>query len=74
MPGRAAFATFRSGGVRFSYFACELGCDFDLDGFTHAAFYNSPQRRIEMLFDRSEKRVHIEIKDAEKGHGTRFRG
>jgi uncharacterized SAM-dependent methyltransferase len=26
----------------------ELGCDFDLEGFTHAAFYNSPLRRIEM--------------------------
>jgi dimethylhistidine N-methyltransferase len=26
----------------------ELGCDFDLDGFTHAAFYNSPLRRVEM--------------------------
>lgn len=26
----------------------ELGCDFDLDGFAHAAFYNSPHRRIEM--------------------------
>jgi dimethylhistidine N-methyltransferase len=26
----------------------ELGCDFDLAGFTHAAFYNSPLRRVEM--------------------------
>jgi len=26
----------------------ELDMDFDLDGFTHAAFYNSPLRRIEM--------------------------
>ena len=25
---RATFATFLSGGVRFSYFTCELGCDF----------------------------------------------
>ncbi|SDC06077.1 dimethylhistidine N-methyltransferase [Variovorax sp. CF079] len=26
----------------------ELDTDFDLDGFTHAAFYNAPLRRIEM--------------------------
>lgn len=26
----------------------ELETDFDVDGFTHAAFYNSPLRRIEM--------------------------
>ncbi|RZL85693.1 MAG: L-histidine N(alpha)-methyltransferase [Variovorax sp.] len=26
----------------------ELESDFDLDGFTHAAFYNAPLRRIEM--------------------------
>ncbi len=26
----------------------ELGTDFALDGFVHGAFYNSPQRRIEM--------------------------
>lgn len=26
----------------------ELGADFDLDGFAHGAFYNIPQRRIEM--------------------------
>ena len=26
----------------------ELGTDFDLDGFDHAAFYNAPLRRIEM--------------------------
>jgi dimethylhistidine N-methyltransferase len=26
----------------------ELGTDFDLDGFAHAAFYNAPHRRIEM--------------------------
>ncbi len=26
----------------------ELDTDFDLDGFTHAAFYNSPLRRVEM--------------------------
>jgi dimethylhistidine N-methyltransferase len=26
----------------------ELDTDFDLDGFSHAAFYNSPLRRIEM--------------------------
>jgi dimethylhistidine N-methyltransferase len=26
----------------------ELGCDFDLQGFAHAAFYNAPERRIEM--------------------------
>ena len=26
----------------------ELGTDFDVDGFAHAAFYNAPMRRIEM--------------------------
>lgn len=26
----------------------ELGCDFDIDGFAHAAFYNAPLQRIEM--------------------------
>ncbi|KQP02107.1 dimethylhistidine N-methyltransferase [Pseudorhodoferax sp. Leaf265] len=26
----------------------ELGTDFELDGFAHGAFYNSPRRRIEM--------------------------
>ncbi|VTU23105.1 L-histidine N(alpha)-methyltransferase [Variovorax sp. RA8] len=26
----------------------ELGTDFDLEGFSHAAFYNAPLRRIEM--------------------------
>jgi len=26
----------------------ELDTDFDLEGFTHAAFYNSPRRRVEM--------------------------
>jgi dimethylhistidine N-methyltransferase len=26
----------------------ELGTDFDVEGFTHAAFYNAPHRRIEM--------------------------
>jgi len=26
----------------------ELSADFDLDGFSHAAFYNAPMRRIEM--------------------------
>jgi dimethylhistidine N-methyltransferase len=26
----------------------ELGTDFDLDGFAHSAFYNSPRQRIEM--------------------------
>jgi len=26
----------------------ELGTDFDLDGFAHAAFYNAPHQRIEM--------------------------
>lgn len=28
---RATFATFMSGGVRFSYFTCELSCDFSTD-------------------------------------------
>lgn len=26
----------------------ELGADFDVDGFSHAAFYNAPLQRIEM--------------------------
>ena len=36
----------------------ELGTDFDLDGFAHAAFYNAPLRRIEMhLVSRRAQRV-----------------
>ena len=36
----------------------ELDADFDLDGFTHAAFYNAPLRRIEMhLVSRRAQRV-----------------
>ncbi|MGI4777671.1 MAG: L-histidine N(alpha)-methyltransferase [Janthinobacterium lividum] len=38
----------------------ELGTDFDLDGFAHAAFYNAPLRRIEMhLVSRSAQRVSL---------------
>jgi dimethylhistidine N-methyltransferase len=39
----------------------ELGTDFDLDGFAHGAFYNSPQRRIEMhLVSRCAQRVQLD--------------
>lgn len=39
----------------------ELDTDFDLDGFTHAAFYNSPQRRIEMhLVSRRRQAVTLD--------------
>lgn len=39
----------------------ELGTDFDLDGFAHGAFYNSPRRRIEMhLVSRRPQRVHLD--------------
>ena len=43
----------------------ELDTDFDLDGFTHAAFYNAPLRRIEMhLVSRRAQAVML--------HGERF--
>lgn len=39
----------------------ELGTDFDLDGFAHGAFYNSPRRRIEMhLVSRRAQQVHLD--------------
>lgn len=39
----------------------ELGTDFALDGFAHGAFYNSPQRRIEMhLVSRRRQDVHLD--------------
>lgn len=39
----------------------ELGANFDLDGFAHAAFYNSPLRRIEMhLVSKRAQTVTIE--------------
>lgn len=39
----------------------ELGTDFALDGFVHGAFYNSPQRRIEMhLVSRRQQDVHLD--------------
>ncbi len=39
----------------------ELGADFDLDGFSHAAFYNSPLRRVEMhLVSRRAQAVTID--------------
>ncbi len=39
----------------------ELGTDFDLNGFAHGAFYNSPQRRIEMhLVSRRVQRVMLD--------------
>ncbi|MDM0113107.1 L-histidine N(alpha)-methyltransferase [Variovorax sp. J22R133] len=38
----------------------ELGADFDLEGFTHAAFYNSPLQRIEMhLVSRRAQTAHL---------------
>ena len=39
----------------------ELGTDFDLGGFAHGAFYNSPRRRIEMhLVSRRAQRVQLD--------------
>jgi dimethylhistidine N-methyltransferase len=38
----------------------ELGADFDVEGFTHAAFYNAPLRRIEMhLVSRRAQTVQL---------------
>jgi len=38
----------------------ELGADFDLDAFAHHAFYNVPERRIEMhLVSRRDQTVHL---------------
>ncbi len=38
----------------------ELGCDFDLAGFEHSAFYNAPLQRIEMhLVSRRAQQVHL---------------
>lgn len=38
----------------------ELGADFDLGAFAHAAFYNAPQSRIEMhLMSLARQRVHV---------------
>ncbi|MFT3721456.1 L-histidine N(alpha)-methyltransferase [Pseudorhodoferax sp.] len=39
----------------------ELGADFDLEGFAHGAFYNSPLRRIEMhLVSRRTQQVALD--------------
>ncbi|OUM03248.1 L-histidine N(alpha)-methyltransferase [Variovorax sp. JS1663] len=39
----------------------ELGTDFDLEGFTHAAFYNAPLRRVEMhLVSRRAQGVRLD--------------
>jgi dimethylhistidine N-methyltransferase len=39
----------------------ELGTDFDMAGFAHGAFYNSPQRRIEMhLVSRARQQVRLD--------------
>ena len=39
----------------------ELGTDFAVDGFAHGAFYNSPQRRIEMhLVSRKRQDVQLD--------------
>jgi len=39
----------------------ELGTDFDLDGFGHAAFYNAPLRRIEMhLVSRRAQEISLD--------------
>jgi dimethylhistidine N-methyltransferase len=38
----------------------ELNGDFDLDGFSHQAFYNSERRRVEMhLASRKRQQVHV---------------
>jgi uncharacterized SAM-dependent methyltransferase len=38
----------------------ELEGDFDLDGFSHQAFYNSERRRVEMhLASRKRQKVHV---------------
>jgi len=38
----------------------ELGTDFDLSGFAHAAFYNAPRQRVEMhLLSLRAQRVHL---------------
>jgi dimethylhistidine N-methyltransferase len=52
----------------------ELGTNFDLEGFTHAAFYNAPLRRIEMhLVSRRAQRVtldgqHFDFEEGETIH------
>ena len=48
----------------------ELGTDFDLDGFAHAAFYNAPLKRIEMhLISRRAQSVSLgdEVFDFSEG-------
>ena len=48
----------------------ELGSDFDVDGFTHAAFYNAPHRRIEMhLVSRRRQTVTFEGRTYEFAEG-----
>jgi dimethylhistidine N-methyltransferase len=38
----------------------ELGADFDLDAFSHSAFYNAPEHRVEMhLMCRKPQEVHL---------------
>ena len=48
----------------------ELGTDFDLEGFAHGAFYNSPQRRIEMhLVSRRRQSVRLDGRSHVFEHG-----
>lgn len=48
----------------------ELGTDFDLSGFSHAAFYNAPQQRVEMhLLSRRTQQVHLAGRSHEFAEG-----
>lgn len=48
----------------------ELGTDFDLQGFAHGAFYNSPLRRIEMhLISRQRQTVRLGGRSFSLQHG-----
>ena len=48
----------------------ELGADFNLDQFSHYAFYNAPERRIEMhLMSRSRQVVMLQGKEFEFDEG-----
>ena len=44
----------------------ELGTDFDLEGFSHAAFYNAPLRRIEMHL--ASRRAQTVTLDGQRFH------
>jgi dimethylhistidine N-methyltransferase len=52
----------------------ELGADFELAQFEHAAFYNPPEQRIEMhLISRRRQRVRIGAQTHEFDEGDSFR-